>query len=115
MILIKLLIKWSNSKFTDTVWFFVLFILTVLILCIIKYLSQLFLQLILSACSPFFRRILNHHAPRTLTTPVLYLKGVRHAHLTAILDFMYHGEVNVAQDELKDFLQVRFLEFQDKI
>jgi len=36
----------------------------------------------------------------------LYLKGVKHEHLVLVLNFMYHGEVNVAQDELNSFLAV---------
>jgi len=60
-------------------------------------------KIILSACSPFFRGILrnNPHAH-----PLLYLKGVAFTDLTAVLNFMYHGEVNVAQEELNSFLAV---------
>jgi len=38
--------------------------------------------------------------------PLLYLKGVKHADLVSVLNFMYHGEVNVAQEELNSFLAV---------
>jgi len=60
-------------------------------------------KVILSACSPFFRTILrrNRH-----DHPLLYLKGVKYAEILSILNFMYHGEVNVAQDELNSFLAV---------
>jgi len=60
-------------------------------------------KLILSACSPFFRGVLrrNPHAH-----PLLYLKGVEYSDLQAVLNFMYHGEVNVAQEELNSFLAV---------
>ena len=60
-------------------------------------------KVILSACSPFFRSVLkkNPHAH-----PLLYLKGVKYADLVAVLNFMYHGEVNVAQEELNSFLAV---------
>jgi len=60
-------------------------------------------KLILSACSPFFRGVLrnNPHAH-----PLLYLKGVAFSDLAAVLNFMYHGEVNVAQEELNSFLAV---------
>ena len=36
----------------------------------------------------------------------MYLKGVRYPDLQAVLNFMYHGEVNVAQEELNSFLAV---------
>lgn len=60
-------------------------------------------KLVLSACSPFFRAVLrqNPHAH-----PLLYLKGVTYADLQAVLSFMYHGEVSVAQDSLNSFLAV---------
>ena len=60
-------------------------------------------KVILSACSPFFRTVLrrNPHAH-----PLLYLRGVRFRDLQSVLNFMYHGEVNVAQEELNSFLMV---------
>jgi hypothetical protein len=60
-------------------------------------------KVILAACSPFFRGVLkrNPHAH-----PLLYLKGVKYADLVAVLSFMYHGEVNVAQEDLNSFLAV---------
>jgi len=60
-------------------------------------------KVILSACSPFFRNILrrNPHAH-----PLLYLKGVKYQELLSVLNFMYQGEVNVAQEELNSFLAV---------
>ena len=60
-------------------------------------------KLILSACSPFFRTILRQN---THQHPLLYLKGVEFSDLQAVLSFMYHGEVNVAQEELNSFLAV---------
>ncbi len=60
-------------------------------------------KVILAACSPFFRRVLakNPHA-----NPLIYLKGIDYDNLTAILNFMYHGEVNVSQEDLSGFLKV---------
>jgi len=37
--------------------------------------------------------------------PIIILKDVPFLHLTAILEFMYAGEVNVAQDQLPQFLK----------
>ena len=60
-------------------------------------------KVILAACSPFFRGILkkNQHAH-----PLLYMRNVKHTDLLAVLNFMYHGEVNVAQEDLNSFLAV---------
>ena len=52
-------------------------------------------KLVLSACSSFFRSVLRRYPHQN---PLLYLKGVRFIDLQAILTFMYHGEVNVAQE-----------------
>jgi len=60
-------------------------------------------KVILSACSPFFRKILARNPHQH---PLLYLKGVKFGDLQSVLNFMYHGEVNVAQDELNSFLAV---------
>jgi len=60
-------------------------------------------KVILAACSQFFRNILRRN---THQHPLLYLKGVRFPDLQAVLNFMYHGEVNVAQEELNSFLAV---------
>lgn len=38
--------------------------------------------------------------------PMIYLRGVRLSDLESVLDFMYHGEVNVAQSDLNSFLAV---------
>ena len=60
-------------------------------------------KVILSACSPFFRSILRKNPH---THPLLYLRGVKFSDLQSVLNFMYHGEVNVAQEELNSFLAV---------
>jgi len=60
-------------------------------------------KVILSACSPFFRYILKQHPHQH---PLLYLKGVRYEDISSVLNFMYHGEVNVAHDDLNTFLAV---------
>ena len=60
-------------------------------------------KIILSACSPFFRNILRRNPHQH---PLLYLKGVKFSDLQSVLDFMYHGEVNIAQEDLTSFLAV---------
>ena len=58
-------------------------------------------KVVLSACSPFFRSLLcrNRHQH-----PLIFLRGVSLQELLAVLTFMYHGEVNVVQEELNSFL-----------
>ena len=60
-------------------------------------------KVILSACSPFFRNVLRRNPHQH---PLLYLKGVKFTDLQSVLNFMYHGKVNVAQEELNSFLSV---------
>ena len=60
-------------------------------------------KVILSICSPFFRSILRRNKHEH---PLLYLKGVKFSDLSSVLNFMYFGEVSVAQDDLNAFLAV---------
>ena len=60
-------------------------------------------KVILAACSPWFRNILRRNPHQH---PLLYLKGVKYKELVCVLNFMYQGEVNVAQEELNSFLSV---------
>jgi len=60
-------------------------------------------KVILSACSPFFRNVLRRNPHQH---PLLYLKGVKYKDILSVLNFMYMGEVNVAQEELNTFLSV---------
>ena len=60
-------------------------------------------KVILAACSPFFRNILRRNPHKH---PLLYMKGVRYTDLQSILNFMYNGEVQVAQEDLNTFLAV---------
>jgi hypothetical protein len=50
--------------------------------------------LLQAACSPLFRRILSGN---THKNPFLYLKGIHQKELQNVLNFMYHGEVNMTQ------------------
>jgi len=60
-------------------------------------------KVIISACSPFFRNVLRRNSHQH---PLLYLKGVKYKELLSVLNFMYMGEVDVAQEELNSFLIV---------
>ena len=60
-------------------------------------------KLVLSACSEFFKSILkktsNPH-------PLIYLSGISSRNLNFIMDYIYHGEVEIYQEQLDDFLEV---------
>ena len=60
-------------------------------------------KVILSACSPFFKNLLrrNQHPH-----PLLYLKGITFSGIQSVLNFMYYGEANIAQEDLNTFLSV---------
>ena len=38
--------------------------------------------------------------------PLLYLKGLKYNDILSVLNFMYNGELNGAQEELDSFLSV---------
>ena len=46
-------------------------------------------KLILSACSPFFKRLLKSHPH---PQPLVYMRGIRASEMVALLDFIYYGE-----------------------
>ena len=58
-------------------------------------------KVVLIASSPFFLNILkrNKHPH-----PLIYMKGVKSENLSAMVDFFYHGEANVFQENLDSFL-----------
>jgi len=58
-------------------------------------------KVILSACSPVLGQILKRNPH---PHPLVFMKGVGCKELISVLDFMYLGEVNVAQDDLSSFL-----------
>jgi hypothetical protein len=60
-------------------------------------------KVILSACSPFFRTILQRNPH---PHPLIYIKGVEYKEIENIPNFMYLGEVSLAQDDLSSFLAV---------
>ena len=58
-------------------------------------------KVVLSACSPFFKKLLKTHPH---PHPLIYMKGLKSNSLVAIIDFLYLGEANVSQEELDSFL-----------
>jgi len=59
-------------------------------------------KIILSAGSHFFSNILTKTKH---PSPFLYLKGIKGVELEYIIEFLYNGEVNIAQEELNSFLE----------
>ena len=58
-------------------------------------------KLVLSAGSMFFKNLLKN---KTREVPIIYMRGLKSPDLSAILDFLYHGEVSVRQEDLDNFL-----------
>ena len=58
-------------------------------------------KVILSSSSQFFRKLLikNPHP-----NPLIYLKGIRHHELAMAIQFIYHGQCHVANEDIPDFL-----------
>ena len=58
-------------------------------------------KIILASSSPFFKNLLvkNNHPH-----PLIYMRGVKFDHISAIVDFLYFGETNIAEEDLNDFL-----------
>lgn len=60
-------------------------------------------KMVLAACSSYFQGLFTDLPCRH---PVVILKDVKYAEIKAILEYMYRGEVNVAQDQLAALLKV---------
>ena len=60
-------------------------------------------KVVLTAGSMFFRNILRN---RKKDIPIIYMRGLKSSDLNAILDFLYHGEVNIFQNDLEYFLSL---------
>ena len=60
-------------------------------------------KIVLSACSTTFRNIIDglHQ-----DNPVIYLRGIQHEEMRAVLDFIYLGSTTLCQERLKEFLDV---------
>ncbi|XP_076374145.1 uncharacterized protein LOC143258666 isoform X2 [Tachypleus tridentatus] len=59
-------------------------------------------KVVLSACSPFFQTLF---VDNPCKHPIVIMKDMRYVDLKAIIDFIYHGEVNVSQDQLSALLK----------
>ena len=58
-------------------------------------------QVVLSACSPFFKKLLETHSH---PNPLIYLRGVKLENLLALMDYIYLGSVGISQDHIEEFL-----------
>ena len=58
-------------------------------------------RVILSACSPFFQRVLKLSGKRQ---PMIFMRGVESRQLTSLLDFIYTGETELARDDVDQFM-----------
>jgi len=59
-------------------------------------------KVILSSCSKFFKRILVESPHEH---PLLFLRGIQHADLLALVKFIYLGVTEVAHDDLEQFMK----------
>ena len=59
-------------------------------------------KILLSSCSNMFKFILKEN---NIANPLLYLGGVSSVNLGFVLDYIYHGEVNLYQEQLDSFLE----------
>ena len=67
---------------------------------------------ILSACSPVFKNMLK--IDQQSNHPVIYLRGIQHLQMEAILKFVYLGETSIHQDSLTEFIQTaKLLEIRE--
>ena len=48
----------------------------------------------------------NHTEEAKASYPLLYMRGIKKSDLVSIVDFIYLGEVNIAQEDLDRFLKV---------
>ena len=58
-------------------------------------------KVILSASSPFFKKLLKVHSH---PQPLIYMRGIKSSELIAMIDFIYSGEASIFQEQLESFL-----------
>lgn len=59
-------------------------------------------KVVLSACSPYFRKLLKANP---CEHPIVILRDVRSEDVESLLRFMYNGEVHIGHEQLSDFLK----------
>ena len=60
-------------------------------------------RIILSLSSLFFRDMLSNQSH---SHPLVYMRGLKHEDLSNIIDFIYHGEAEVRNEDLEIFLSI---------
>ncbi|XP_023025089.2 BTB/POZ domain-containing protein ribbon [Leptinotarsa decemlineata] len=60
-------------------------------------------KVVLAACSSYFQTLFTDAPSKD---PIVIIKDVKHSELSTILEYMYRGEVNVAQEQLAALLKV---------
>merc|ERR1712133_178907 len=60
-------------------------------------------KLVLKACSSLFSNILGD-LPQS--NSMIYMRGIQHQEIQSILDYMYLGEVTIAEERIHEFLKV---------
>ncbi|XP_034943838.1 zinc finger and BTB domain-containing protein 14-like isoform X2 [Chelonus insularis] len=60
-------------------------------------------KLILAACSPYFERVFKEHYGEQ--QPIFIIKGVSVEEMECLLDFMYRGSINVAEEHLPSLIK----------
>ena len=60
-------------------------------------------RVILSASSPLLRDMLRNNKN---SHPLLYMRKIKARYLSSIVTFMYHGEVEILQEDLNEFLSL---------
>ena len=58
-------------------------------------------KVILSAASPFFRKILKRNPH---SHPLLYMRGTSKKQLEALIEFIYSGQTKISEEDLEQFL-----------
>ena len=69
----------------------------------IKLSSELAHKIVLSACSPVIRKIIDSNPSQH---PLIYLRGVQNYEVESIIQFMYLGEGRFYDERMREFFKV---------